>query len=94
LLLEILSNPRLQLNVQWVDAEMAIEDHNCVDAMVTEDRYAEKIKVVFPKAKEDLIDFLHICKISDSLVMLCPRCSAVFDKEAAKNIEVFRPQAK
>jgi len=26
--------------------------------------------------------------------MLCPKCSVVFDKEAAKNIEGFRPQSK
>jgi len=50
--------------------------------------------VVFPKAEEDLIDFLNICKISSSPVMLCPRCSAVFDKRAAKNVEGFRPQSK
>jgi hypothetical protein len=26
--------------------------------------------------------------------MLCPRCSAVFDKEATKNVEGFRPHSK
>jgi len=56
-----------------VDVKMANEGHDCVDAMVTEDQYAEKIKVVFPKVEEDLI---------------------VFDKEAAKNVEGFRPQLK
>ncbi|KEH15977.1 hypothetical protein MTR_0401s0010 [Medicago truncatula] len=51
-----------------VDFEMAIEDHDCVDAMVTKDQYAKKIK--------------------------CPRCSVVFEKEVAKNVEGFRPQSK
>ena len=77
-----------------VDAEMAIEGHNCTYAMVIEDRYAEKIHVVFPKAEEDLIDFLNICKISGSPNMLYPRCNTVFDKEAAKKVEGFRPQSK
>ena len=77
-----------------VDVEMAIEGHKCVDTVITEDQYEEKIQVVFPKAEEDLIDFLNKCKISGSPVMLCPRCSTVFDKKAAKNVEGFRPQSK
>jgi len=40
-----------------VDVEMDTKGHDSVDAMVTEDQYAEKIKVGFPKAEEDLIDF-------------------------------------
>jgi len=77
-----------------VGVEMATEGHNCVDAMVTEDQYAEQIKMVFPKAEEDLIDFLNRCKIFGSLVMLCSRCIGVFDKKAAKNVESFQPQSK
>jgi len=42
-----------------VDVKMAIEGHDYIDAMVTEDQYAEKIKGVFPESKEDLIDFLN-----------------------------------
>jgi uncharacterized C2H2 Zn-finger protein len=52
------------------------------------------MKVAYPKAEEDLIDFLNRCKISNTNVMLCPRCSAVFDKEAAKSVKGFRPQTK
>jgi len=62
--------------------------------IITEDQYEEKIQVVFPKVEEDLIDFPNRCKISGSLVMLYPRCSAVFDKKAAKNVEGFRPKMK
>jgi hypothetical protein len=50
--------------------------------------------VAYPKDEEDLVDFLNRCKISNTNAMLCPRCSAVFDKEAAKSVEGFRPQAK
>jgi len=77
-----------------IDVEMATEGHKCVDTIITEDQYQEKIQVVFPKAKEDLIDFLNRCKIYGSPVMSCPRCSAIFDKKAMKNVEGFLPQSK
>jgi len=77
-----------------VDDEMVTEGHKCADTVTTEDQYEEKIQVVFPKAEEDLIHFLDRCKISGSPVMLCPRCSVVFDKGDAKNVEGFRPQSK
>ena len=76
------------------DTEMVTEDHQSDNAMVTEDQFAEKMRVAYPRAEEDLIDFLNRCKISNSNVMLCPRCSAVFDKEAAKSVERFPPQSK
>jgi len=47
--------------------------------------------VAYPKAEEDLIDFLNRCKISNTNAMLCPRCNAVFNKEAAKSVEGFQP---
>ena len=77
-----------------VDVEMVTEGHKCVDIVITEDQYEEKIQVVYPKAEEDLIDFLNRCKISGFPVMMCPRCRAVFDKKAEKNVEGFRPKTK
>ena len=87
-------DPIAAINGPKVDVEMVTEGHKCVDTVITKDQYEEKIQVVFPKAEEDLIDFLNICKISGSPVMLCPRCSAVFDKKAAKNVQGFRPKTK
>ena len=52
------------------------------------------MEVAYPKVEEDLIDFLNRCKISNTNAMLCLRCSAVFDKEATKFVEGFRPQPK
>ncbi|MCI51140.1 hypothetical protein A2U01_0072384, partial [Trifolium medium] len=49
---------------------------------VGEEEYAEKIKGVYPQAEEELVDFLNRYKLSNKEVMLCPRCSAVCDKEA------------
>jgi len=77
-------------------AEMSIPKEKLpTDAkMVTEDQFAEKMKVAYPRAEEDLIDFLKRCKISNTKAILCPRCNAVFDKEDAKSVEGFRPQSK
>lgn len=44
---------------------MEVEEVSKVD-------YIEKMKVVYPKAEEELIDFLNRCKIKGSEVMLCP----------------------
>lgn len=35
----------------------------------------EYMKVVYPRVEEWLIDFLNRCKIKDSEVMTCSRCS-------------------
>jgi len=76
------------------DEGKVTEDHSSDDVLVTEDQFAEKMEVAYPKVEEELIDFFNRCKISNTNVMLIPRCSAVFDKEAAKSVEGFRPQPK
>jgi len=50
--------------------------------------------VAYSMAEEELIDFLNRCKLKNSEVMLCPRCSSVFDKEATKSLESFIPKSK
>jgi hypothetical protein len=87
-------NPIMATDGSKIDVKMVTEGHKCADTVITEDQYEEKIQVVFPKAEGDLINFLNRCKISGSPVMLCPRCSVVFDKKDAKNVEGFRPQLK
>ncbi|KEH15116.1 hypothetical protein MTR_2170s0010 [Medicago truncatula] len=73
---------------------MVTEDHQSENAMVTEDQFAEKVKVAYPKAEENLIDFLIRCKISNTNAKLCPRCIAIFDKKATKSVKGFQPQTK
>jgi hypothetical protein len=58
---------------------------------IPEEEYVEKVKMVYPRAEEELIDFLQRCKISNTEVMLCPRCSAVFDKKATDGLNKFVP---
>lgn len=52
-----------------------------------EPSYEDQMKVVFPKDKEELIEFLNRCRLKDYEVMLCPRCNVVFDREATKELE-------
>lgn len=44
------------------------------------------------KDQEEFIGFLNRWKIKGSKVMLFPRCSVVFGKEATKGLEDFKPQ--
>jgi len=39
--------------------------------------------------EEELIDFLNHCKLKNSEVMLCPRCSLVFDKRPLKALKML-----
>lgn len=54
--------------------------------------YVEKVKVVYPRVEEELIDFLNRCKIKGSEVMWFPRCNNVFDKKATKGLRDFKPK--
>ncbi|WJX90122.1 hypothetical protein P8452_72053 [Trifolium repens] len=60
---------------------------------IPEEEYFEKMKVIYPRAEEDLIDFLNRCKLENKGVMLCARCSAVCDKEATAGLMKFQPVA-
>ena len=69
---ESLGKPKNANNYQKNDVEMVTEDHICDNEMVTEDQYAEKVKVAYPTSEENLVDFLKRCTISNSTTMLCP----------------------
>jgi hypothetical protein len=58
---------------------------------IPEKEYFEKMKVIYPRAEEDLIEFLNRCKLENKRVMLCARCSAVCDKEATAGLKKFQP---
>jgi hypothetical protein len=49
------------------------------------------VKVAYPIAKEELIDFLNRFRLKNSEVMLC---GSVFDKEATKSLEGFILKSK
>lgn len=53
--------------------------------------YSEKVKVVYHNAEEELINFLNHCKLKGYEVMLWPRCSVVFDKEATEDEKGIGP---
>lgn len=53
----------------------------------------EQVKLVFPRAEEELIDFLNKCKLKDFEVVLFPCYKIVFDKEVAKEVEKIIPRS-
>jgi len=65
-----------------------------VEDPTPEPRFDEKLKAAYSTAEEELIDFLNRCRLKNIEVMLCLRCSVVFDKEATKGLEGFIPKPK
>jgi hypothetical protein len=73
---------------------MMVEAMEIAEAQVEEipeEEYFEKMRVVYPRAEEDLIDFQNRCKLENKRIMLCARCSAVCDKKAAAGLKKFQP---
>ncbi|MCI74127.1 hypothetical protein A2U01_0095391, partial [Trifolium medium] len=75
-------------------------DCNMVDVVdpapvkaIPEEEYKKKVQEVYLNAEEELVDFLNRCKLNNSEVMLCPRCSAVCDKEATTGLKDIVPYA-
>ena len=64
------------------------------DKIASELQFDEKPKEAYLMDKEKLISFLNRCRLKNSEVMLCPRCSSVFDKEASKILENVIPESK
>ncbi|KAI5419334.1 hypothetical protein KIW84_043483 [Lathyrus oleraceus] len=58
-------------------------------------RRMEYQRLAYPKEEENLIEFIKRCQKMRTGVMLCPRCSAIFDRKAATNLEaVDKPKKK
>ena len=51
------------------------------------DAFENAEKLIYPKVGEDLLDFLLKQSNANANVTICPRCSAIFDKVAAKAFE-------
>ncbi|KAI5435506.1 hypothetical protein KIW84_022072 [Lathyrus oleraceus] len=50
-------------------------------------RRKEYQRLAYPREEENLMEFIKRCQRMKSEVMLCPRCSAVFDRKATTNLE-------
>ena len=68
----------LSINVAGIEAEEEAKEAMELDA------FENMEKPIYPKAGEDLLDFLLKQRDAGANVAICPRCSAVFDKTAAK----------
>ena len=51
------------------------------------DAFENTEKPIYPKAREDLLNFLLKQRDANANVTICPRCNAAFDKNAAKTFE-------
>ncbi|KAI5436187.1 hypothetical protein KIW84_022593 [Lathyrus oleraceus] len=57
---------------------------------VDEDRRRKEYqRLAYPKEEENLVEFIKRCQKMGTEVMLCPRCSAIFDSKAATNLEAL-----
>ncbi|KAI5383829.1 hypothetical protein KIW84_070983 [Lathyrus oleraceus] len=57
-------------------------------AEVDEDhRRKEYQRLAYPKEEENLVEFIKRCQKMGTEVILCPRCSAIFDRKATTNLE-------
>jgi len=70
------------------------KDAEYVEETTPEPQFDAKLKTAYHTAEEEFIDFLNRCKLKNSKVMLCPRRSVVFDKEATKGLEGSMPTPK
>lgn len=70
------------------------KDAEHVEETASEPQFDGKLKTAYPTVEEELIDFLIRCKLENSEVMLCPRCSVVFDKKRTKGLEGSIPKPK
>lgn len=53
----------------------------------------DELGSAYPQVGENLTDFQEKCKVCGSNVILCPRCSVVFDEKAAERLEVDKNKA-
>ncbi|QHO49597.1 uncharacterized protein DS421_1g15360 [Arachis hypogaea] len=80
----------LSVNMVEVDATMVSAKDENKDLRIFE----QEKNPVYPRPGKDLLDFFLRIKESDSTITMCPKCNAVFDKEAAKEFEKYKVEEK
>jgi len=95
-IIDVVEKLSIEANVDVVECQMveATEGPKVTHEVILESQFVEKMKVAYPLAEEELIDFINRCKLKFFEVMLCPICSYVFNKEATKGIKGFIPKSK
>lgn len=77
--------------------ESLAESFECMMVETTDGfdkRIEDELDAVYPQAGEDLTDFQEKCRVSESKVLLCPRCNIVFDQKAAERSEADKKNAQ
>ncbi|XP_020225278.1 uncharacterized protein LOC109807165 [Cajanus cajan] len=67
----------VEINVEDDENIEPISDEKLEELM---DDFAKEEEPIYPKEGDSLVEFLSKKKEADKEVMLCPRCSAVFDR--------------
>lgn len=81
--LKITDGTNLEVNMVEVSREMEVDEESARQS-------EEHVRVAYTKSGESLVEFLHRLQKKKSEVMLCPKCSSIFDKKAAENIARVR----
>ena len=81
--LKITDGTSIEVNMVKVSIEREADKENVGQS-------EEQVRMAYPKSDESLMEFLHCCQKKKSEVMLCFRCSSVFDKKASKNVKRVR----
>lgn len=66
------------VDIMVVDTIASVGDEN------SKPNDKDQMTKAYPKAEEELVDFMNRCGLKDSEVMLCPKCNLVYEKDAAK----------
>nr|KYP38616.1 Retrovirus-related Pol polyprotein from transposon opus [Cajanus cajan] len=74
----------VEVNIEEDENVKPISDEKLEELL---DDFAKEEEPIYPKEGDSLVKFLSRKKDVDREVMLCPRCSAVFDRAAAKAFE-------
>ena len=84
---EVQANYVEPIGIDVLMVELKEEAIEVEDIEITIDEFEQSEAEIYPKSGDTLVEFLTKKQDTDHEVMLCPRCSAVFDKAAAKAFE-------
>jgi hypothetical protein len=92
--IDVVKDLIVEANTNVVDCQVvkATKCPKIATEVISKSQFSEKMKVAYPMAEEELIDFLHRCKLNNSKVTMCRRCSSVFEKKSTKGLENYKPQ--
>ena len=78
----VTDGPKVEINMVELSGEAVIDaDEERIR------REENQMKVAYPKANENLLDFLLRFPKKKLESLMCPRCSSMYDKKTTENLE-------